>query len=753
MHRSKSGSGFPSMSSFNGPSNKRMRVQEPAKQDVVDDFMDDDDWGDLDEEAMDECMVLATQMCSQAPQNNNDVTKQDVGNNFSSAVGNAAHGENSREQFPGSYKNSFNDSGISSVKSSALNQSRAVQNSTKLGRGVAGHSNNVSRSNSYSHRFNDFSIPETTVQKSGPSLSKTVHSSGKVYNSIPIKGSSTSNTHGNTHPTTSGTATLSDGSNQVQLKKMQDEKAKLQEDVLMKQGEISLLRLELKRKEAALEAERLDRCTALEAAEKRGREKVASAASEAEAKTKESLRSVERLQGELHFKNREIEELTIRCKRLEQQSTQLASSQVASPPKKGRHESASLSLGVSPVKARNNFKSHLDFGGGPVSVRTVEVQTESSQPQGKRNRSRLSLDMAKGRVTGCRRASYMLSSHAMATVAKDEEVRAGSWSLAPKWASLVSQLIAEHQDSTSVEKHLVVLAIQRLQEVQTLLTTRDPDAARVPPAQGTAPVEWYEGSVVPALSMLESLIAPYGTGHEQSALKAACGHLSPLCVKEIVVNNRVRQHVLQTLEKIAKFTATNIEAVVFQQMITSLSDFCDKVDDWDDVLAMLRCLRALGSQMAFTSLLCTKAESCLINKVCMLINKYSGDRTVTVSHMLGWLAVLVTAPPPWLRSTCFCPSKLLTCLLKQSHLILDFTKPEKRYEKAKVFNLLKTFVRVLHCWSTADPDWWVKVASVPEYTAIMGTVVANASDLQIDRQTVDLLCDLYEFDEAVFDGC
>lgn len=52
-----------------------------------------------------------------------------------------------------------------------------------------------------------------------------------------------------------------------------------------------------------------------------------------------------------------------------------------------------------------------------------------------------------------------------------------------------------------------------------------------------------------------------------------------------------------------------------------------------------------------------------------------------------------------------------------------------------MFNLLKTFVRVLHCWSTADPDWWVKVASVPEYTAVMGTVVANANDLQIDRQT------------------
>lgn len=38
--------------------------------------------------------------------------------------------------------------------------------------------------------------------------------------------------------------------------------------------QISLLRSELKRKETALEAERLDHCAAIEAAEKRGREKV-----------------------------------------------------------------------------------------------------------------------------------------------------------------------------------------------------------------------------------------------------------------------------------------------------------------------------------------------------------------------------------------------------------------------------------------------------------------------------------------------
>lgn len=58
-----------------------------------------------------------------------------------------------------------------------------------------------------------------------------------------------------------------------------------------------------------------------------------------------------------HHQNREIEELTVRCKRLEQQSTHLVSSQVSSPPRRGRHEAVSASPGVSPGKARNSFKS------------------------------------------------------------------------------------------------------------------------------------------------------------------------------------------------------------------------------------------------------------------------------------------------------------------------------------------------------------------------------------------------------------
>lgn len=209
-----------------------------CRQEAIDDLMDEDEWGDLDEEAMDECMVLATQMCSQAPENNNQAAKQDGRSSISSLAGNPSHNENSREQFSGSYRNNFNDSGVSSMKSSSLNQSRVIQNNTKLGRSLTGQANNVSRSNSYSHRFNDFSIPETTVQKGGPSLSRSGHSTGKVYNSIPIKGSSTSSSNGNVYPTTSGTGSVSDDSNQALLKKIQEERAKLQEDVLMKQGEV-----------------------------------------------------------------------------------------------------------------------------------------------------------------------------------------------------------------------------------------------------------------------------------------------------------------------------------------------------------------------------------------------------------------------------------------------------------------------------------------------------------------------------------
>lgn len=59
-------------------------------------------------------------------------------------------------------------------------------------------------------------------------------------------------------------------------------------------------------------------------------------------------------------------------------------------------------------------------------------------------------------------------------------------------------------------------------------------------------------------------------------------------------------------------------------------------------------------------------------------------------------------------------------------------------KKTSVYNLLLSSVHVLHCWSTVDPDWWEKVAYLPHYTALMGSIIANAKEIQPDKQTGEM---------------
>ncbi|KAG7175323.1 hypothetical protein Hamer_G001382, partial [Homarus americanus] len=56
-------------------------------------------------------------------------------------------------------------------------------------------------------------------------------------------------------------------------------------------------------------------------------------------------------------------------------------------------------------------------------------------------------------------------------------------------------------------------------------------------------------------------------------------------------------------------------------------------------------------------------------------------------------------------------------------------------KKKEVYKLLLSSVRVLHNWSMVDPNWWEKVAQLPHYTSLMNFIIANAKDIQPDRQT------------------
>lgn len=761
MHRRPDGSEFPSLSGFHGEQPlKRRRIQELDTaastggnfQKLKQDVMDDDEWEELDENAMDECMVLATQMCSQIMQNQDETITQKnshycetagtkSGNNISSS--NYLHTKNQTHNIPEPFTRS------------SLSDSRPIHNKIKSSK-TCGEQINASK-NSYSSRFTDFSIPSNCSQKVPSTMGKPVHGSGKVYNSIPMKGNggSVSSAKVCGQPSNTTRRLGSDENASELLKKIQEEKAKFEEEVILKQGEISLLRLEMKRKDAALEAERLDRCAAIEAAEKRGKEKVANIAAEAESKTKESMKMVEKLKGELHFKNREVEELVNRCRQLEQKTRQCPSSITGTPPKRGRTEIASPS--ISPGKGRLNFMSRFDFGGGPASVQSVEVQTESSHQQAKR-RQQLNVTACRGRVSASRHTAYLLS--ASASVSSEERQTDAScctvrnWNLPYEWSYLTSQILIEN-DSLDMEKKLVALAIERLQEVHTMIISREAETnwcEKKSPVISPSPVDWYESRVGPALHVLWSFASSRKSSPDRVALQVTSKHLSPLYIKEAVVNNRIRCIILETLERVAKTTLPPLDKVMCEQMIMPLTECCASADSGIEVLAVLKLLLALSPHIALTSQMCTATGSCLVGKLCSGIGKLCKTGITTVTPLIDLITCLVKEPPPWLQSSCSCSSQLLATLLKQIYKLLDFSDVERGYKKTAVYKLLLSSVRVLHCWSIVDSGWWEKVAYLPHYTALMGAFIANAKEIQPDKQTVDLLCDLYEFDEGTFDS-
>ncbi|XP_045607245.2 uncharacterized protein [Procambarus clarkii] len=724
----------------------------------------DDNWEDLDDSAVEECMVLATQMFSELPQeecSSNqkvDESHETAGQNFTNSItiqtnSDAQNPVNKRPRLVEPPHNNaasnLDDSGFISVQSNSLNtaNSRLPSKNTRT---VCNQPSSLPK-NSYSNRFNDFAIPSNNSHKSSSGTLKPVHGSGKVYNSIPMKGAggTVNSGKGCIQPSClSGRAVNED--NKELLRRIQIEKSKLEEDVLLKQGEISLLRAELKRKEAALETERLDRCAAIEAAEKRGKEKVANVAAEAETRTKESVRSVEKLEGELLFKNREIEELIRRCHKLEQQTKQHVPSQLHGSLVKRCHSEV-LSPKVSPSKLHSNFTSRFDFGGSRVSVRSVEIQTESYSKT-KVRRQLIAAAAAGGHKCGSRRAAYLLSAIGSAPSIEGQATSyaAKQWSLPCEWSYLTSQIIIQN-GNVEVEKRVMTLAIERLQEVHTLVSSKEIEDNRSPVTRPISPLEWYEGQVVPALHVIRSFVSPHNITEESKILQIISAHLSPLYIKEVLVNNRICCIILETMEKIASFVSSPKDKIICEQVIASLIDCFANINTDREHLLVLKALVGVAGHASLTSLMCTTAGSCLVGKLCSTIDKICIREVTTVSELLKWVMVLVEDPPPWLQSNCICPSQLLATLLKQVYQALHYTHSERRYEKT-VYRLLLSSVRVLHRWSTVDPEWWEKVAHLPHYTALMGTIITSAKDIQPDRQTVDLLCDLYEVDEGTFDG-
>lgn len=774
MHRQPGVSGFPSMAGFMGEKpNKRPRMQEPQREKTFADMRipaaevaEEEVWEDLDDDAMEECMLIATQMCTEPPEDH----KGDIGLtvNLNDRLGSPTKKDgvknNQRNDNHASKHmtiDHLDDSGFSSTKGTGHNNSKIFYNPMK-NKSTTSDFDNSKKNNSYASRFNDFAaLPNSQKLSSGMSK-PAAQNSGRVYNSIPMKVGGMGITSRGPPATSSASnkcmakdishgirIKTEDGSSHGKLIKTEvDDRAMLQEDVLMKQGEISMLRAELQRKEAALEAERLDRYTAIEAAEKRGKEKTAAVALEAEAKTKECNRTIERLQGELHFKNREVQELETQCRRLEMQSQQQGTA--ASPSSTPRSR---ISPKLSPKKSCSNFKDRFDFTGNSVKMKNIEVQTDS-MPKESRKRCKLDVTVSKGKWNGSRRIACLFSHEKKEGGAESLTHYKNRWTLDDNWASLLSQIITDCEDSNDVQKQLLNISIQRLEEVHALLVSQRIDTLRPPTFKTTSPVEVYECHVVPALSVIKCLTTSQEKDQSQKAIQAVCSHLPSLSFKDDVLNSRIWPLILQAIEQVCRLTPHQMDRTICQLILERLRDCCERVNSSKELVTLLQVLQALAQHKHFMNFVCTKEDNCFIGKLCSVINSSQSEEPLIIATTLQeWLSLVFMDSPPWLYSSCSCSAKLLATLLRQIHFTVDWAGSKRGSQRADLNKLLISTIQLLHCWSTTDPSWWEKVARLPHYTVVMGTIIDSAKEIQADRQTVDLLCDLYEFDEKIFENC
>lgn len=712
---------------------------------------EDDDWEELDENAMEECMVLATQLCSKQPshysaaddaQNNTQHLKTQHFKSFSEADNGRQSNLISNESL-----SNVHDSGVCSSRNSNLHQ--PVSNSSRISHPPVSNSRNslnqVANTSStaiqkkeppqsnYRSRFSDFS--STTVNIGLPHTSLTRKSSSSGKGQVPLVTSTKGSPSKMRSP--GETMTESDGNeeNAHLLHKAQEEKKKLVERIITMQGEISLLRSELKRKETALEAERLDHCAAIEAAEKRGREKVAKQTVETNTKLKEKGVLLDKLQGELHFKKREVEELLIRCHQLEQLPE---SSQTPGPAKKRPR--------IERTSTDSTILSRFDFGGqGAAKVCSVEVQTESFESK-KFQRTRLDVALPKGWICQMRSVATLLSSCALASTSPASSTllaahcgTSDSWSLPSEWLTLISQAL--RKNDVNIEHNLVTLAVERLLQTHTKVSDYDVDHRRATHICED-PTEWYESQVGPAIQILSH----FKFTSELNVLKAITAHLPPLSYKDVVVNRRIRVKLLEAAERVFKNMKCHMERT-YCESLSLLRECCGSIESDKEA----RILMKITSALIPHSQLCIATGACLIGQLCKKVKKLCvGDLgTLRVLLDLTWGVVKVAPASSCLSSPCPCSSQLLGTFLWHMYQVLEsYHLPAN---KRKMCSVVVSCIHVLHHWSVADPDWWDKVSHFSQYPVLMVTIAAKAEDMKLKRDTVDLLCDLYEFEEGTFE--
>ena len=189
--------------------------------------MDDDDWEELDEDAMEECMILATQLCTKQPQQQ----QQNNSNNsthIAKVPQSKSYPETGNKNLPGvftngSLNNNVRDSGVCSTRNTSLHQSASNINSTVNQR------KDVPNNNSYMNRFSDFSAKTSSSYQSSSSKKQSFgvgKNAGYSKGKSPVKQWPGSD--------------VGAGSHTLLLKKAEEDKAKLDERILVMQGEVRL---------------------------------------------------------------------------------------------------------------------------------------------------------------------------------------------------------------------------------------------------------------------------------------------------------------------------------------------------------------------------------------------------------------------------------------------------------------------------------------------------------------------------------
>lgn len=222
----------------------------------------DDEWEELDESAMEECMVLATQLYTQPhnrplQQDNINASHQTLPGTHRSKS-DISHCMNNNTDGAGhsAVTNGVVDSGVCSSRGSVVNNSSRTNGSVKTFRSNPSYNTKPTVDN-YSSRFSDFTVTKSSMGR-GPLRGKAnLSQSNKAYGSLTLSGgpgtsfgtslhSSVSDpgaTHHHSSITTTSrpiSPTTESRSAQQQLGKVEKEKAALDEKVLVMQGEVWL---------------------------------------------------------------------------------------------------------------------------------------------------------------------------------------------------------------------------------------------------------------------------------------------------------------------------------------------------------------------------------------------------------------------------------------------------------------------------------------------------------------------------------